>query len=63
MIKEFVCRNLGSTSPPTCISRNSEWGIARTAVVRAADVRAFGLRGVDGEYAGESGKAGFEVVS
>jgi hypothetical protein len=38
-------------------------GIARTAVVRAADVRAFGLRGVDGEYTGESGEAGFEVAS
>jgi hypothetical protein len=63
MIEEFVCRNLGSTSPPTCMSMNSEWDIARTTVVRATEVRAFGLRGVDGEYAGEFGEAGFEVAS
>jgi hypothetical protein len=45
------------------MSMNSEWDIARTTVVRATEVRAFGLRGVDGEYAGEFGDAGFEVAS
>jgi hypothetical protein len=62
-VGRFAWCNVRPTSPPTCMSMNSEWDIARTTVVRATEVRAFGLRGVDGEYAGEFGEAGFEVAS